>query len=46
MCVTGAFLSEISSAVSSRILKEQEDREKEKTIHLVNSPSQKKRSCC
>uniref|UniRef100_A0A673ZZQ8 Calcium release activated channel regulator 2A n=1 Tax=Salmo trutta TaxID=8032 RepID=A0A673ZZQ8_SALTR len=30
----------------ARILKEQEDREKEKTIHLVNSPSQKKRSCC
>uniref|UniRef100_A0A8C7QT35 EF-hand domain-containing protein n=1 Tax=Oncorhynchus mykiss TaxID=8022 RepID=A0A8C7QT35_ONCMY len=30
----------------ARILKEQEDREKEKTIHLVNSPSQNKRSCC
>uniref|UniRef100_A0A4W5PAJ6 Calcium release activated channel regulator 2A n=1 Tax=Hucho hucho TaxID=62062 RepID=A0A4W5PAJ6_9TELE len=30
----------------ARILKEQEDREKEMTIHLVNSPSQKKRSCC
>ncbi|XP_014003401.2 EF-hand calcium-binding domain-containing protein 4B [Salmo salar] len=30
----------------ARILKEQEDREKEKTVQLVNSSSQKKRSCC
>ncbi|XP_041746529.2 EF-hand calcium-binding domain-containing protein 4B isoform X1 [Coregonus clupeaformis] len=30
----------------ARVLKEQEDREKEKTIQLVNSSSQKKRSCC
>uniref|UniRef100_A0A667ZI89 Calcium release activated channel regulator 2A n=1 Tax=Myripristis murdjan TaxID=586833 RepID=A0A667ZI89_9TELE len=30
----------------ARILKEQEDKEKEKTIQLVSSPSQKKRSCC
>ncbi|XP_071374213.1 EF-hand calcium-binding domain-containing protein 4B [Centroberyx affinis] len=30
----------------ARILKEQEDREKEKTVQLVSSPSQKKRSCC
>ncbi|XP_062276838.1 EF-hand calcium-binding domain-containing protein 4B [Scomber scombrus] len=30
----------------ARILKEQEDREKEKTVQLVNSPSEKKRSCC
>ncbi|XP_076588971.1 EF-hand calcium-binding domain-containing protein 4B [Chaetodon auriga] len=30
----------------ARILKEQEDREKEKTVQLVSSPSDKKRSCC
>ncbi|XP_026168051.1 ras and EF-hand domain-containing protein homolog [Mastacembelus armatus] len=30
----------------ARILKEQEDREKEKTVQLVNNPSEKKRSCC
>uniref|UniRef100_A0A3P8RR72 Calcium release activated channel regulator 2A n=1 Tax=Amphiprion percula TaxID=161767 RepID=A0A3P8RR72_AMPPE len=30
----------------ARILKEQEDREKEKTVELVSSPSEKKRSCC
>ncbi|XP_008291518.1 ras and EF-hand domain-containing protein homolog [Stegastes partitus] len=30
----------------ARILKEQEDREKEKTVELVGSPSEKKRSCC
>ncbi|KAJ0029756.1 hypothetical protein NQD34_004753 [Periophthalmus magnuspinnatus] len=30
----------------ARILKEQEDRHKEKTVTLVNSPSEKKRSCC
>uniref|UniRef100_UPI003AAA796D EF-hand calcium-binding domain-containing protein 4B n=1 Tax=Centroberyx gerrardi TaxID=166262 RepID=UPI003AAA796D len=30
----------------ARILKEQEDREKEKTVQLVSGPSQKKRSCC
>ncbi|XP_044049694.1 EF-hand calcium-binding domain-containing protein 4B [Siniperca chuatsi] len=30
----------------ARILKEQEDREKEKTVQLVGSPSEKKRSCC
>ncbi|XP_035520196.1 ras and EF-hand domain-containing protein homolog [Morone saxatilis] len=30
----------------ARILKEQEDREKEKTVQLVSSPSEKKRSCC
>ncbi|XP_041794877.1 EF-hand calcium-binding domain-containing protein 4B [Chelmon rostratus] len=30
----------------ARILKEQEDREKEKTIQLVSSPSDKRRSCC
>ncbi|XP_010755121.3 ras and EF-hand domain-containing protein homolog [Larimichthys crocea] len=30
----------------ARILKEQEDREKEKTVQLVGSPSDKKRSCC
>uniref|UniRef100_A0A3Q1F8F7 Calcium release activated channel regulator 2A n=1 Tax=Acanthochromis polyacanthus TaxID=80966 RepID=A0A3Q1F8F7_9TELE len=29
-----------------RILKEQEDREKEKTVELVSNPSEKKRSCC
>ncbi|KAK2841982.1 hypothetical protein Q5P01_012182 [Channa striata] len=30
----------------ARILKEQEDREKEKTVQLVNNPSEKKKSCC
>ncbi|XP_039990131.1 ras and EF-hand domain-containing protein homolog isoform X1 [Xiphias gladius] len=30
----------------ARILKEQEDREKEKTVQLVSSSSEKKRSCC
>ncbi|XP_034391405.1 ras and EF-hand domain-containing protein homolog isoform X2 [Cyclopterus lumpus] len=30
----------------ARILKEQEDREKEKTVQLVGGPSEKKRSCC
>ncbi|XP_054475361.1 EF-hand calcium-binding domain-containing protein 4B [Anoplopoma fimbria] len=30
----------------ARILKEQEDREKEKTVQLVGDPSEKKRSCC
>ncbi|XP_040894940.1 EF-hand calcium-binding domain-containing protein 4B [Toxotes jaculatrix] len=30
----------------ARILKEQEDREKEKTVMLVSSPPEKKRSCC
>ncbi|XP_055011096.1 EF-hand calcium-binding domain-containing protein 4B [Boleophthalmus pectinirostris] len=30
----------------ARILKEQEDRAKEKTVTLVNSPSEKKKSCC
>ncbi|KAM9351633.1 EF-hand calcium-binding domain-containing protein 4B [Symphorus nematophorus] len=30
----------------ARTLKEQEDREKEKTVQLVGSPSEKKRSCC
>uniref|UniRef100_UPI0037E97166 EF-hand calcium-binding domain-containing protein 4B n=1 Tax=Semicossyphus pulcher TaxID=241346 RepID=UPI0037E97166 len=30
----------------ARILKEQEDREKEKTVQLVSSPSEKKKSCC
>lgn len=30
----------------ARTLKEQEDREKEKTVQLVGSPSDKKRSCC
>ncbi|XP_022605631.1 ras and EF-hand domain-containing protein homolog isoform X2 [Seriola dumerili] len=30
----------------ARILKEQEDREKEKTVQLVSIPSEKKRSCC
>ncbi|KAM3870078.1 EF-hand calcium-binding domain-containing protein 4B [Diretmus argenteus] len=30
----------------ARILKEQEDSEKEKTVQLVSSPTQKKRSCC
>ncbi|KAM7396402.1 hypothetical protein PAMP_019445 [Pampus punctatissimus] len=30
----------------ARILKEQEDRQKEKTVQLVSSPSEKKRSCC
>ncbi|XP_044213244.1 EF-hand calcium-binding domain-containing protein 4B isoform X1 [Thunnus albacares] len=30
----------------ARILKEQEDREKEKTVQLVSSPAEKKRSCC
>uniref|UniRef100_A0A674PGY7 Calcium release activated channel regulator 2A n=1 Tax=Takifugu rubripes TaxID=31033 RepID=A0A674PGY7_TAKRU len=30
----------------ARILKEQEDRVKEKTIQLVGSPSEKKKSCC
>ncbi|XP_069018348.1 EF-hand calcium-binding domain-containing protein 4B [Embiotoca jacksoni] len=30
----------------ARILKEQEDREKDKTVQLVSSPSEKKRSCC
>ncbi|KAF7662449.1 hypothetical protein LDENG_00235670 [Lucifuga dentata] len=30
----------------SRLLKEQEDREKEKTIQLVSSSSPKKKSCC
>lgn len=29
-----------------RILKEQEDREKEKTVQLVHSPQEKKKSCC
>uniref|UniRef100_A0A8C9ZDF8 Calcium release activated channel regulator 2A n=1 Tax=Sander lucioperca TaxID=283035 RepID=A0A8C9ZDF8_SANLU len=30
----------------ARILKEREDREKEKTVQLFSSPSEKKRSCC
>uniref|UniRef100_A0A672GU40 Ras and EF-hand domain-containing protein homolog n=1 Tax=Salarias fasciatus TaxID=181472 RepID=A0A672GU40_SALFA len=30
----------------ARILKEQEDREKEKTVQLVNGSSEKKKSCC
>ncbi|AWP08802.1 putative EF-hand calcium-binding domain-containing protein 4B-like [Scophthalmus maximus] len=30
----------------ARILKEQEDREKEKTVQLLSSPSEKKKSCC
>ncbi|XP_067358435.1 EF-hand calcium-binding domain-containing protein 4B isoform X1 [Channa argus] len=30
----------------ARILKEQEDKEKEKTVQLVNNPSEKKKSCC
>ncbi|XP_047452202.1 EF-hand calcium-binding domain-containing protein 4B isoform X2 [Mugil cephalus] len=30
----------------ARILKEQEDREKEKTVRLVSVPSEKKKSCC
>ncbi|KAK9516985.1 hypothetical protein VZT92_024885 [Zoarces viviparus] len=30
----------------ARILKEQEDRQKEKTVQLVGGPSEKKRSCC
>ncbi|KAM7002879.1 EF-hand calcium-binding domain-containing protein 4B [Tautogolabrus adspersus] len=30
----------------ARILKEQEDREKEKTVQLVGSSSEKKKSCC
>uniref|UniRef100_A0A8C4HCZ6 EF-hand domain-containing protein n=1 Tax=Dicentrarchus labrax TaxID=13489 RepID=A0A8C4HCZ6_DICLA len=30
----------------ARILKEQEDIDKEKTVQLVSSPSDKKRSCC
>ncbi|CAN9498741.1 unnamed protein product [Ophioblennius macclurei] len=30
----------------ARILKEQEDWEKEKTVQLVGSPSEKKKSCC
>ncbi|XP_049429537.1 EF-hand calcium-binding domain-containing protein 4B [Epinephelus fuscoguttatus] len=30
----------------ARILKEQEDREKEKTVQLADSPSEKKRTCC
>ncbi|XP_070686730.1 EF-hand calcium-binding domain-containing protein 4B [Pempheris klunzingeri] len=30
----------------ARTLKEQEDREKEKTVQLISSPSEKKRSCC
>lgn len=30
----------------ARILKEQEDIEKEKTVQLVGDPSDKKRSCC
>ncbi|XP_005734854.1 ras and EF-hand domain-containing protein homolog [Pundamilia nyererei] len=30
----------------ARILKEQEDQEKEKTVHLVSIHSEKKRSCC
>lgn len=30
----------------ARILKEQEDREKEKTVQLVHVPQGKKRSCC
>ncbi|KAM6937073.1 EF-hand calcium-binding domain-containing protein 4B [Xenentodon cancila] len=30
----------------ARVLKEQEDREKEKTVQLVSSPPEKKRSCC
>ncbi|XP_041853618.1 EF-hand calcium-binding domain-containing protein 4B isoform X2 [Melanotaenia boesemani] len=30
----------------ARSLKDQEDREKEKTVRLVSSPSEKKRSCC
>nr|XP_020458678.1 ras and EF-hand domain-containing protein homolog [Monopterus albus] len=30
----------------ARILQEQEDREKEKTVELVGSPSEKKKSCC
>uniref|UniRef100_A0A3Q4MVY8 Calcium release activated channel regulator 2A n=1 Tax=Neolamprologus brichardi TaxID=32507 RepID=A0A3Q4MVY8_NEOBR len=32
--------------MSRRILKEQEDQEKEKTVHLVSIHSEKKRSCC
>uniref|UniRef100_A0A665TL68 Calcium release activated channel regulator 2A n=1 Tax=Echeneis naucrates TaxID=173247 RepID=A0A665TL68_ECHNA len=30
----------------ARILKEQEDREREKTVQLVSSPSERKRTCC
>lgn len=30
----------------ARILKDREDREKEKTVKLVSVPSEKKRSCC
>lgn len=30
----------------ARTLKDQEDREKEKTVSLVSNPSEKKRSCC
>ncbi|XP_056273681.1 EF-hand calcium-binding domain-containing protein 4B isoform X1 [Pseudoliparis swirei] len=30
----------------ARILKEQEDREKEKTVQLLGGPSERKRSCC
>uniref|UniRef100_A0A672ZWX1 Ras and EF-hand domain-containing protein homolog n=1 Tax=Sphaeramia orbicularis TaxID=375764 RepID=A0A672ZWX1_9TELE len=30
----------------ARILKEHEDRQKEKTVQLVRSPSEKKKSCC
>ncbi|XP_041650693.1 EF-hand calcium-binding domain-containing protein 4B isoform X2 [Cheilinus undulatus] len=35
-----------SMVLLARILKEQEDREKEKTVQLVSSPSEKKKSCC
>ncbi|XP_072241523.1 EF-hand calcium-binding domain-containing protein 4B [Leuresthes tenuis] len=37
---------EESMVYLARILKEQEDREKEKTVQLISSPSEKKRSCC
>ncbi|KAM9754733.1 EF-hand calcium-binding domain-containing protein 4B [Menidia menidia] len=37
---------EESMVYLARILKEQEDREKEKTVQLVSSPTEKKRSCC
>lgn len=30
----------------ARILKDREDREKEKTVKLVSDPPEKKRSCC
>ncbi|XP_052008897.1 EF-hand calcium-binding domain-containing protein 4B isoform X2 [Xyrauchen texanus] len=30
----------------ARVLKEQEDREKEKTVSLFDSPTKKKKSCC